>query len=192
MHWFFAFLKALLTPFWVPAPVVAPNPIKPPVEPFVPPEVSVVMPDPVSRPAEALARIAEGWLGKDPSTPDKAPDNLACADSVSTLIRALHPDFKHTVSTSTLFKQLKESPHFRGVLDMTRGCVVVYPTVGNNIGHTMICLEDDDGTKTHHTLASNNSFGGTRGLFTLNYSRKSAREYFINKKGLKGHIFLPI
>jgi hypothetical protein len=166
------------------APIVVPPVTPTPVPP-------VVTPEPAS---ETLAEATELFLGKDAAPRNLAPAELSCAEAVTNIINTAFPGTlsKNIVSTIELDKALKASKRFKGTLNMKRGNVVIYPTKGDNIGHTLICLEDDDGKKNKMTLASNNSFGGVKGLFTKNYSRKSARDYFIGKKGLVGRIYEPV
>lgn len=185
MTWFIAFLRAL---FSKPAPVpvvVAPEPVKSPVEAVHIDTRRVITDPPKESPTERMAHIARKWLGKDPSTPDIADDELGCADSVSVVIREVYPDFKHTVSTATLFKQLKQSKHFKGSLDPVPGCIIVSPTEGSRIGHTGIYTQANK-------IASNNSYGPLKGKWTENYTRESWRNEFITKRRLKGYFFIPV
>ena len=154
------------------------------------PESTTPAPEP---PTEAIAEAAEAALGTDPTPKDQISDEIAC---VSSLVAILPPEFgisRNTSYTPDLVKILKASARFKPTYEMKRGSIVVYPTEGLNVGHAMICLEDDDGTiSNRNTLASNNSFGGIKGMWTRNYNRKSARAYFIANKHLKGFIFEPI
>lgn len=151
------------------------------------------MPKSTETPRDRLIKAARAALGKDMTPGDAVPDEVAC---VAQLVAIVPDEFgldKKLTYTPALYEALKRNKRFKGSLDMKAGSIVVYPTTGTNTGHALICLEDDDGNITgHNTLASNNSFGSAKGLFTLNYNRKSARAYFIGKKGLKGYIFEPI
>lgn len=139
-------------------------------------------PAPIETPNLVLARQAEVFLGRDASPNDKASDELGCADSCSNVIRTVYKDFPHTISTLTLFQNLKNSPHFKSTLTPAKGCVIISPRAGAQPGHCGIFLSDT-------RIASNNS---KTGLWQDNYSVVSWVKYFKRTKGLHVYIFSPL
>lgn len=177
MIWLRLLWDFLVTAFSHNMPV---NPPDLPSEPSLPPKPT---PAPIDPPHIVMARQAAVWIGRDPSTPDLANDELGCADSVSAIVRTVYPQFVHTVSTITLFNNLKaDKKHFKAVLTPMKGCIIVSPRMGKQPGHTGIFLTD-------RHIASNNS---KRGLWEGNYSYESWITYFKHKKGLRIYLFQPI
>lgn len=186
IEWLVAFMRDLVEKAQKLVTKTPPPPIEPPKDIYEPP------PMPIQETlAEKIVEAAKLALNTDPTSDDKIDDSVACVASLVAVLPEECGISRNLTYTPDLEKALRGSEKFKETKEMTAGCVVVYVTVGNNVGHALICLEDDDGTKERNTLASNNSFGGVRGLFTLNYSRGSARKYFLGK-GLKGFIFRPI
>lgn len=150
------------------------------VPPVAPPVPSTQQ---IESAAGKVADAAVALLGYDASPKNLAPQELSCAEGVSNILHSVYPDFPSEVlSTAQLFIELKKSPHFKGVLDPVRGCIIVSPTQGDNIGHTGIYTEDN-------RIASNDSRDGK---FRANYTHASWRQYFVTNKGLKGYLFLPV
>lgn len=109
---------------------------------------------------------AVSFLGKDASPKDKAPDELGCADTVSSIIINTFGDIiKHSISTAELYTILSESKEFTKVLDHKAGDIIISPTGKGNPsmphGHVGIFAEGED-------IMSNSSATGTfENNFTL-------------------------
>lgn len=105
-----------------------------------------------------LLALAYINLNRDASPKNQAPQELACAESVSEIIKYLFPDFKGSVSTTQLNNALNSSKHFKRVLDLEPGVIIMSPTgTGTNKnmpnGHVGILLDNN-------LIASNNSNTG--------------------------------
>lgn len=148
------------------------------------PTIPVIVrpPEPSKTPTELLSDEARKWLGRDASPLNSAPQELACAESVSNIAHnALGTLPANVISTVVLCAILKQSGRFRAILEPKEGCIVVSPTEGTNIGHTGIFITDSQ-------IASNDS---RNGLFESNYSFSSWIAYFKFRKGLHIYIFEP-
>lgn len=162
-----SFIKWLLSLFMKPQPMPEPTPV------------------PIETPSTVVVRQAEAWLGRDASPNDEASDELGCADSVTSILRTIYKDFPHTVSTIELFVDLKSSRYFKATLTPSAGCVVVSPRIGAQPGHCGIFI-----SSLH--IASNNSWGANKGLWTQNYTFDEWVEYFKLEKGLHVYLFEPL
>lgn len=104
-----------------------------------------------------LYEKAKTYLGKDASPRDRAPDEVGCAESVSTIIQDVLPDFPIITGTYTLWKRLEADPRFRRVTVQMPGTIIISPTgtVKANIpGHVGIFANGE-------LIMSNDSFKGT-------------------------------
>lgn len=127
---------------------------------------------------KTLVELCESCIGKDVTPMDNVPDEVACAETVSTLVRKVYPDFPFHVSTANMDKALQSPTSNWMLVDVPEaGDIVISPTVGKKIGHVGICMGNN-------FIASNNSFGVNRGLFTKNYSVLSWNNVY-KKKGLE-------
>lgn len=113
-------------------------------------------------------KYACSQLGIDASPKDAAPDELGCAESVSTILNHLFPDVPVLISTGGLYTFLKASSHFVLVGTPEAGDIIISPTGfggynGINNGHTGIL--DNNGV-----IMSNNS---ATGKFLRNYTIES-------------------
>lgn len=141
----------------------------------------------IVNPRERLLEAAKIWLGKDASPKDNAPDDLACAESVSTIIRSsIAPDFPICLSTADLKKQLSADKRFKVTLDIKPGNILVSPTGSGNgkipNGHTGVFLTSD-------RIASNDS---RTGKWEDNYSLASWIARYRTKGGYPLIVFEPI
>ncbi len=150
-------------------------------EPIVEPATPVIH---ISAP-ELLAKAARGFLGRDASPLNRAPQELSCAECVVNIVNSVWPGSlrKDIVGTDELYMALKNfRERFRPALDPVVGCIVIFPKTATTHGHTGIYLAPD-------AIGSNDSMTG---LFQNNYTRQSMRDYFVKKLGLKGYFFVPI
>lgn len=106
-----------------------------------------------------LLEVIEGHLGTDASPRDTAPDELACAETVTTILQKFYPGIPVITGTWTLNEWLKVN--WKQIDDPVPGCVVISPTgIGKGAGHTGFALEDG-------VIASNDS---RTGKFMKNYT----------------------
>lgn len=119
--------------------------------------------------SEELYQEAVKWLGKDASPKNLAPDDLACAESVSHIISQITP-WTAITGTWTLNSHLNLSPKFEKVAvnNVRPGDVLVYPTGELRapfVGHAFICGKNG-------VLMSNTS---ATGKWEENYTLATAR-----------------
>ena len=123
--------------------------------------------DKVDKPTlrERIHTEARKWLGKDASPSDLAPEDRACAESVSNIVRQVLPDFPLVTGTYILWEKLKKDRRFKVTLEAKPGCIIISPTgTGNGqiIGHTGIFTDkwvmSSDGT--HGTWKENYTLDG--------------------------------
>lgn len=132
---------------------------------------------------------ALSFIGKDASPKDLADDEVGCADSVSALLlEAFGKDvgIQYTISTASMYLQLKNSPGWARLQGPQRGAVIISPTgYGNGIlanGHVGICGEKD-------LIMSNNSATGT---WLQNYTTETWRNRYAIKGGFPIYYFKKI
>lgn len=106
-------------------------------------------------------------LGFDASPNDIVDDEVGCAESVTTIISKVVPDFPVITGTWTLWKRLESDERFVKVITPQAGDIIISPTgtVAHAPfpGHTGIMFDQG-------IIMSNNSSDGT---FTKNYNLKS-------------------
>ncbi len=138
---------------------------------------------------ETLLDVCEKYLGKDASPKNQAKSELACAETVSFLLRQVYPEVPEILGTWVLYDYLKKSTNnFIQLKGPEAGCVAVAPTgtgKKGTIGHTWIVFEDG-------TWGSNNSFGIYKGLFTKNYTYETAKKRYVDTQGMEIFFFKHI
>ena len=132
---------------------------------------------------QKLLRLAKENLGRDVTPQDKIPDEVACAETVSALIKKIDATFPIIPGTWTLDDFLKRSNKFHPTLDLEPGNILISPTgTGNGTirGHVGIILEDS-------LVASNNSYTGklddqfSIDLWVKRYRRRGGFPLFVYK-----------
>jgi hypothetical protein len=76
----------------------------------------------------SLYKQAIKFLNTDASPKDIAPDSVGCADSVSTIIQTVLPDFPVITGTYTLWQRLEKDARFVKVNVAKPGDVIISPT----------------------------------------------------------------
>lgn len=84
--------------------------------------------------SEKLYELAVKYLGTDASPRDFAPDNLACAESVSNLLKELFGDFPIITGTYSLREKLSTDKRFKRVTEPERGCIIMSATGTSKFG----------------------------------------------------------
>lgn len=105
---------------------------------------------------DRIYNFAKTLIGKDASPNNLAPDELACAETVSYILKSLYPTFPIITGTWTLWDYLKKSKDFTEVLIPKKGDIIISPTgTGNGkiTGHTGFLGENG-------VILSNNSSTG--------------------------------
>lgn len=145
-------------------------------------------PDEVVPASVQLAQTARGFIGKDASPKNRAPQELSCAEGIVNIINTTWPETldEKIVGTDELDHALLRSKRFKGVLDPIEGDVIVFPRTATVHGHALICVAIE---KEIPIYASNDSL---QGIFQKNYTRFTARREFITNRGLRGHIWRAV
>lgn len=115
---------------------------------------------------EAMKRI-----GTDASPRDLANDFFGCAESVTTILKAVDPRFPIITGTWTLWDYLEKSPFFVKVTKPVAGDIIINPTSALYTGHVGIFKDDN-------LIISNDS---NSGLFKQNYTLSTWRATYKNK-----------
>ena len=111
----------------------------------------------------SLLDVCEAHIGTDASPSDLAPDELGCAETVSTLLRKVYPNVPIITGTWTLWDWLNKPQNgFQRVFEPSPGTIIISPTIPGKPfpGHAGIFLEDG-------VIASNDS---RTGKFIKNYT----------------------
>ncbi len=87
---------------------------------------------PKKTPSEILLDLAEAFTNIDPTPKDEVDDALACAHSLTTILRKMYTDFPASTYTPVTLADLKKSKHFKGTLDIKPGYVIISPTGAGN------------------------------------------------------------
>lgn len=117
---------------------------------------------------ECLLQLTKDNLNRDITPEDNVPDEVACAESVSVLIKKIDNNFPIIPHTMNLYKTLNSSPSFEPTLDLEAGNIIISPTGhwrsnGKIRGHVGVITENGN-------IASNNSYTGN---FEENYTISS-------------------
>ncbi len=134
--------------------------------------------------AAVLCAVAKTYIGKDASPNNLAKSEVACAETVAYIVNHAFPGSldPRIVGTDALFLALKTSKRFKGVLDPLPGTIEISPRTPSVNGHCGIYVGPD-------SIASNDS---RTGKFQINYTRATWRKTFIQGRGLKAYLFVPV
>lgn len=147
---------------------------------------SIPTPPPTTSNRDKLHSVALASINTDASPRDLADDELACAESVSNLIKKVYPEFPIFLSTALLKTELMRNPHFKSTLTPSPGCVIISPTGEGNAtmphGHTGIMTDDQ-------FVISNDS---SSGLMKKNYTLTSWVNRYRKQGGYHVYLFEPL
>ena len=125
-------------------------------------------------------------LGKDASPTDRVPDDVACVESLTTILRSLWPEVPIITGTYTFWEYLKRSRLFQKIDYPEPGCIIISPTgTGNGRlrnGHTGIVGKD-------RIVMSNDSDSG---LFMEFYTIDSWKKKYGEIGGFPVEFYRPI
>lgn len=125
---------------------------------------------------KTLVDLAKEHIGTDASPADLAPDELGCAETVTTILKKLYPKTPIITGTWTLWDYFEKHPNWFPMQQPEPGCIIISPTgTGNGKfpGHVGIMLDDG-------TIASNDSFTGK---FERNYDLDTWKARYQEKGG---------
>lgn len=123
---------------------------------FFPPkieEVEFIPPKPMTN-EEKFLKVCMDALDTDVTPKDNVPDYIACAETMSTLIKKILPDFPILASTKDLDHKMFMDKRFKRCDLPCRGRIIVSPRTKKTNGHIGIFLTND------LKIASNNSYNG--------------------------------
>lgn len=128
---------------------------------------------------QTFLEVCESAIGTDVTPTDRTPDEVACAEVVSTLIRKVEPAMPIITGTATLWEYLDNPIHgFRQVQDPQAGDIIISPTgygLKGTSGHVGVVLQDN-------VIASNTSFGTYAGKFMKNHTIQTWAKYYVEKR----------
>lgn len=136
-----------------------------------------------------LLDVCKKALGTDASPNDKAPDELGCAETVTTLLKKLYPETPIITGTWTLWEYLKD--HKNGWIptnDYEPESIVISPTgTGHKgaVGHVGIVGENG-------IIMSNDSGVANRankGKFLANYTIETWTDRYRTRNGMPVYLF---
>lgn len=130
-----------------------------------------------------LADICRVFIGTDVSPKDVVPDSFGCAESISTIIKGILPEFPLVTGTWSLLDAIQMSGKFVRIQNPERGAIILAVT-GQGTGsipngHAGIMMSDKD-------IASNNSLTG---LFEVNYTLEKWRHRYQKLGGYPNYFF---
>lgn len=128
---------------------------------------------------EKFIKVCQEALDTDPSTPDGVKDEVACAETMSILLKKVFPDFPTIVSTKDLDAKMFLDKRFKRMDLPNKGRIIISPRTDKKFGHVGMFLTND-------RIASNDS---RTGLFQGNYTWDSWVEEFKYKRGLRIFIY---
>lgn len=144
-------------------------------------------------PAEAILARAKELVGQDASPNNLVDNEVACAESVSTIIHSLYPNFPIITGTASLLSKLvgySNGGNWQEIDTPQAGAIIISPTgFGTNPnmphGHTGICGENG-------LIYSNSSSSIPAGKWEQNYTIDTWRKYFQEKGGYPVRFFIKI
>ena len=132
-----------------------------------------------------LLSVCKGYLGTDASPRDIAKDELACAETVTTILRTVYPTTPIITGTWTLFDWLRDAKNgWEETQTPEPECIVISPTgMGNpgTVGHTGFVGENN-------VIMSNDS---RTGKFLENYTIDTWNAYY-KKRGFPVYYFRKV
>lgn len=130
-------------------------------------------------PREKLLQAARNALGTELTPKDEVEDEVACASSMSALLKKVLPDFPHITGTATLFEHLLQDTRFKKTNLPKPGNIIISPTENSSFhGHVGVFLENEK-------ITSNAS---ATGLWSQNYDIGS----WVSRYRAKGHLKIYI
>lgn len=129
-----------------------------------------------------LLDVCEAWIGKDASPNDLVPDEVGCAETVTTLLKKVYPDTPILTGTWTLWDYLRNPKNgYMEVREPRPETIIICATVPGKPfpGHVGIFQSD-------MTIASNDS---KTGRFEKNYTYQSWMERYMTKGGYKVYLY---
>lgn len=168
------YLANLLKVLWdflqsKPVPEVLPPVLDPDLQPIIHPMTN----------EEKFLKVCLDALDTDPTPKDEISDDVACAHTLSTLIKKVYPDFPILSSTKDLDAKLFLDKRFKRMDLPNKGRIIISPRTSAKYGHCGVWI-------TNERIASNNS---SNGLFQGNYTWESWIKEFKDKRGLKIYIY---
>jgi hypothetical protein len=128
---------------------------------------------------EKFLKVCLEALDTDVTPSDKTIDELACSESLSTLLKKVFPDFPILPLTNDLYTKLKSDKRFKAVLEPGKGRIIISPRIGATPGHVGVWI-------TEEKIASNTSKDG---IWRGNYTYPEWIKEFRDKRKERIYIF---
>lgn len=139
----------------------------------------ITNPQPVETLKEKFIKVCLDALDTEVTPKDETPDEVACAQVMSTLIKKVLPDFPIYESTQYLDQKMFIDKRFERILTPERGAIIMSPKVGSSFGHVGAFV-------TSEKIASNSSKDG---IFRSNYDWQSWIKTFKEGRGLRVYLY---
>jgi len=136
---------------------------------------------------KTLLDVCKAAINTDASPKNYADNELACAESVTTLLKQVYPDTPIILGTWTLRDYLNDPKN--GYVKQTvpsPETIIISPTgSGKGYGHVGIYTQDN-------VIASNTSFGINKGKFLENYTTESWIRKYKEKQSMPIYLYKHI
>jgi hypothetical protein len=136
---------------------------------------------------KTLIEIINEKIGTDATPNNLAPNALACAETVSTILREYLAqkgiDFPVIIGTPQLYqKMLSMRDVFEQVYEPQAGYIIINPSTPSVHGHCGFFVDETN-------IVSNTSLEPNVGHLIQNYTRTTWRNYFHYYLGLPSYLF---
>lgn len=134
---------------------------------------------------KSFRTVVRDHLGKDASPQGLADAEVACAESVTYLLKQVYKETPIILGTASLYEWFAKQKTWKLVTDPEEDDIIISPTgYGNGSvqGHTGIVMRDG-------LIASNNSFGRYKGKFTENFTINAWNRRYKVQGGLPVYFF---
>jgi hypothetical protein len=133
---------------------------------------------------DKLLQLAQSKIGTDFTNDRIVSDDVSCAYALSTILHELI-DFPIEISTTKLYKLIKDSSRFVRIYEPEAGCIIISPTgyaarpeiISN--GHCGIYLDNEK-------IMSNDS---ATGLWSVNFTKKNWRKRYYYRGGYPVYLY---
>lgn len=131
---------------------------------------------------DKLMAAVKDSLGQEVTPKDDIPDEVACAEVVSSIIKKVDPDFPILPSTRDLDMKFYLDKHFKRITEPEEGAVVISPRTAKVFGHVGFFLDKD-------SIASNTS---KTGIFEKNHTWNGWIREYKERRGLRIYLYRPV
>lgn len=138
---------------------------------------------------KTLLQVCKENIGKDASPKDLANDSLGCAETVTTLVKQIHPLTPIITGTYSLYDYLNDPKNGWMPIKAPEPEAIILSVTGTGNGtirgHAGILDENLN-------IMSNSSMPATLGKFMVNFNMQTWKERYADKGGMKVHLYKKI